>query len=215
VRRSWSGDTRSSQNLRRGHYEVGIEARHPILRLATAFDQLAPTVKRLGALEPDSPELHAVAKEWAAVVGLTEDSTERAARQTAVAAAQEEVDRIIRLVAKGVGDEDEAARALPGLRATLRTATARLAELAPPEADISGLLDLAASGETGPLAEGSAWDSLAHERRREVVRAVVRRITVALRGRHEGRGRTPPYRVGRRLGGDPWRAGRPWGDGAE
>lgn len=28
------------QNLRRGHYELGVEARHPRLRVATAFDEL-------------------------------------------------------------------------------------------------------------------------------------------------------------------------------
>jgi hypothetical protein len=32
------------QNLRPGHYQLGIEARHPTLRLPAAFDQLAPTV---------------------------------------------------------------------------------------------------------------------------------------------------------------------------
>ena len=32
------------QNLRRGHYELGVEARHPLLRLAAAFDELALVV---------------------------------------------------------------------------------------------------------------------------------------------------------------------------
>ena len=29
------------QNLQRGHYELGLETRHPLLRLAAAFDELA------------------------------------------------------------------------------------------------------------------------------------------------------------------------------
>ena len=32
------------QNLRRGHYELGVEARHDHLRLAAAFDELAKTI---------------------------------------------------------------------------------------------------------------------------------------------------------------------------
>jgi transposase-like protein len=32
------------QNLRRGHYELGIEARHEHPRLAAAFDQLAKAI---------------------------------------------------------------------------------------------------------------------------------------------------------------------------
>jgi IS6 family transposase len=32
------------QNLRRGHYELGVEARRGCLRLAAAFDELAPAI---------------------------------------------------------------------------------------------------------------------------------------------------------------------------
>jgi IS6 family transposase len=32
------------QNLRRGHYELGVEARYVRLRLAAAFDELAAAV---------------------------------------------------------------------------------------------------------------------------------------------------------------------------
>jgi IS6 family transposase len=32
------------QNLRRGHYELGVEARHERLRIAAAFDELASTI---------------------------------------------------------------------------------------------------------------------------------------------------------------------------
>ena len=32
------------QNLRRGHYELGTEARHDQLRVAAAFDELATTI---------------------------------------------------------------------------------------------------------------------------------------------------------------------------
>jgi IS6 family transposase len=32
------------QNLRRGHYELGVEARHPCLRVAAAFDELARAI---------------------------------------------------------------------------------------------------------------------------------------------------------------------------
>ena len=32
------------QNLRRGHYELGVEARHQRLRLAAAFDELAEAI---------------------------------------------------------------------------------------------------------------------------------------------------------------------------
>ena len=32
------------QNLDRGHYELGVDARHRRLRLATAFDELAATI---------------------------------------------------------------------------------------------------------------------------------------------------------------------------
>jgi transposase-like protein len=32
------------QNLRRGHYEVGVEARHERLRVAAAFDELAAAI---------------------------------------------------------------------------------------------------------------------------------------------------------------------------
>ena len=32
------------QNLRRGHYELGAEARHKQLRIASAFDELAATI---------------------------------------------------------------------------------------------------------------------------------------------------------------------------
>jgi hypothetical protein len=32
------------QNLRRGHYELGVEARHEGLRLAAAFDELAEAI---------------------------------------------------------------------------------------------------------------------------------------------------------------------------
>ncbi|MFI5042613.1 MAG: hypothetical protein ACHQNA_12330 [Acidimicrobiales bacterium] len=33
-----------TQNLRRGHYELGIEARNRHLRLAAAFDELAQAI---------------------------------------------------------------------------------------------------------------------------------------------------------------------------
>ena len=32
------------QNLRRGHYELGVEARHERLRLAAAFDELTSAI---------------------------------------------------------------------------------------------------------------------------------------------------------------------------
>ena len=32
------------QNLRRGHYELGVEARHDRLRVASAFDELTATL---------------------------------------------------------------------------------------------------------------------------------------------------------------------------
>jgi transposase-like protein len=32
------------QNLRRGHYELGVEARHERVRVAAAFDELAATI---------------------------------------------------------------------------------------------------------------------------------------------------------------------------
>ena len=32
------------QNLRRGQYELGIEARHPRLRVAASFDQLITAI---------------------------------------------------------------------------------------------------------------------------------------------------------------------------
>jgi hypothetical protein len=32
------------QNLRRGHYELGVEARHKQLRLAAAFDELSDAI---------------------------------------------------------------------------------------------------------------------------------------------------------------------------
>jgi transposase-like protein len=32
------------QNLRRGHYQLGVEARHGRLRVATAFDELAEAI---------------------------------------------------------------------------------------------------------------------------------------------------------------------------
>ena len=32
------------QNLRRGHYELGVEARHPRLRVAAAFDELITAI---------------------------------------------------------------------------------------------------------------------------------------------------------------------------
>jgi transposase-like protein len=32
------------QNLRRGHYELGVEARSPCLRVAAAFDELLPAI---------------------------------------------------------------------------------------------------------------------------------------------------------------------------
>jgi len=32
------------QNLRRGHYELGVEARHEHLRLAAEFDELTPAI---------------------------------------------------------------------------------------------------------------------------------------------------------------------------
>ena len=32
------------QNLRRGHYQLGAEARHPLLRIPAAIDELAPAV---------------------------------------------------------------------------------------------------------------------------------------------------------------------------
>jgi transposase-like protein len=32
------------QNLRRGHYELGVEARHERLRVAAAFDELAASI---------------------------------------------------------------------------------------------------------------------------------------------------------------------------
>ena len=32
------------QNLRRGHYELGVEARHDRLRVAAAFDELTATI---------------------------------------------------------------------------------------------------------------------------------------------------------------------------
>ena len=32
------------QNLRRGHYELGVEARHERLRVSAAFDELAAAI---------------------------------------------------------------------------------------------------------------------------------------------------------------------------
>jgi hypothetical protein len=32
------------QNLRRGHYELGVEVRHVRLRVAAAFDELAASI---------------------------------------------------------------------------------------------------------------------------------------------------------------------------
>jgi hypothetical protein len=32
------------QNLRRGHYELGVDARHQRLRLAAAFDELSAAI---------------------------------------------------------------------------------------------------------------------------------------------------------------------------
>ena len=32
------------QNLRRGHYELGVEARHERLRIAAAFDELTRAI---------------------------------------------------------------------------------------------------------------------------------------------------------------------------
>ncbi len=32
------------QNLRRGHYELGVEARHEHLRVAAAFDELSAAI---------------------------------------------------------------------------------------------------------------------------------------------------------------------------
>ena len=32
------------QNVRRGHYELGVEARHEQLRVAAAFDELATCI---------------------------------------------------------------------------------------------------------------------------------------------------------------------------
>ena len=32
------------QNVRRGHYELGVEARHVRLRVAAAFDELAAAI---------------------------------------------------------------------------------------------------------------------------------------------------------------------------
>jgi IS6 family transposase len=32
------------QNLRRGHYKLGVDARHEQLRVASAFDELASTI---------------------------------------------------------------------------------------------------------------------------------------------------------------------------
>ena len=32
------------QNLRRSHYQLGAEARHPLLRIPAAIDELAPAV---------------------------------------------------------------------------------------------------------------------------------------------------------------------------
>ena len=32
------------QNLRRGHYELGVEAEHELLRVAAAFDELAAVI---------------------------------------------------------------------------------------------------------------------------------------------------------------------------
>ncbi|WP_395153687.1 hypothetical protein [Ilumatobacter sp.] len=34
----------SVQNLRRNHYELGVEARHEYLRVAAAFDQLSTAI---------------------------------------------------------------------------------------------------------------------------------------------------------------------------
>ena len=32
------------QNLRRGHYQLGTETRHPHMRVAAAFDELTATI---------------------------------------------------------------------------------------------------------------------------------------------------------------------------
>ncbi len=32
------------QNLRRGHYELGVEARHYLLRVAAAFDEITSAI---------------------------------------------------------------------------------------------------------------------------------------------------------------------------
>ena len=39
-----SGSLAFVQNVRRGHYELGVEARHVRLRLAAAFDELAEAI---------------------------------------------------------------------------------------------------------------------------------------------------------------------------
>lgn len=155
-------------------------AEHVTVR-STAEDIVARKVLRhLAALEPGNPTLLAVAEAWGVLNGRRDDS-ERLLREDAVETAKDEVDRVVRLVAKGLLDDADAERTLPDLRAAVRRAEARLAELGPPETDTSFILDLAQQAqlpEADPIANGGAWAALSQEARRKVVQAAIERIDV-------------------------------------
>jgi DNA invertase Pin-like site-specific DNA recombinase len=156
--------------------------RHSAVRRSAENLVASMVLRRLGALEPGDPELEAVAVAWGRMTGQQNDH-ERRLRADAVDVARSEVDRVIRLVAKGIVDEDEAARTLPDLRAAVVRAEGALADLGPSSVDVTFLLDLGQSAddpELGPLGKGSAWDNLSPALRRTVARAVLERVEVAV-----------------------------------
>lgn len=155
----------------------------PHVRITSSVEHIVPrlALRRLATLEPDSPELLAVAEAWATETGQAPDAGERRIREDAVEVARAEVDRVVRLVAKGLIEEDEAARLLPDLRAAVREAEARLAELGASAVDVSALLDLAATADTpeaDPTGEGSAWAALSTADQRAVLAALLETVDV-------------------------------------
>lgn len=158
----------------------GRSGRHTSVRKVSEDVVAEMVLRRLQALEPGDEALEAVATFWGETTGQQNDH-ERRLRVDAVEVARSEVDRVVRLVAKGIVDEDEAARTLPELRAAVSRAEGALAELGPASVDVSFLLDLVAAAdepEAGPLGPGSPWDRLTPTLRRSVVKAVVDHVHV-------------------------------------
>lgn len=135
-------------------------------------------LRRLAALEPESEELHEVARRWTAVA-MPGSATEKAELEEELALVTERMEALSGLFSSGTLDADQLKTLVEPVAARQRELKAELAQAPEELADITPLLDLAQGAddpEASPLQ--GPWDGLIEERRRDVLSCLVGSVTV-------------------------------------